>query len=105
MNKKYLKILLIFLSVIYLLSFLEVSEKESNQNYGREEHSYLATSSEVITAKIICGSVSKSFSPVLIPKRVDELTLTFKLSFMDNYFARLNYPSNKIYLKNSILLI
>lgn len=105
MNKKYLKILLIFLSTIYLLSFLEVSENESNQNYGREEHSYLATSNEVITAKIICGSVSKSLFTVLILQGVDEPALTFKLSFTNNYFAHLYYPSNKIYLNNSVFLI
>lgn len=105
MNKKFLKIFLIFFSVVYLLAFLEVDENERNQSYKNEYHSYLAASSESITAKIISGSISKCFSPVMIPQGIDELTLTFKLSFTNKYFARLNYPTNRIYLQNSILLI
>ena len=105
MNSKLVKILLILLSVVYLLSFLEVDESERNQNYGNEDHSYIIISCDAVTAKIIPGSISKCFSPVIIPQGIDDFTSVFKLSFTNNYSAHLYYPSNKIYLSNSVFLI
>ncbi|MEW6006291.1 MAG: hypothetical protein AB1695_13350 [Stygiobacter sp.] len=100
-----MKTLLIFISIIYMLSFLEVDEDERNQNYGNEEHSYVIVSGDAVTAKIISGGTSKCYSPVTIPQGIDNFILVFKLSFTNNYFAHLYYTSNKIYLNNSILLI
>jgi hypothetical protein len=105
MNKKPVKILLILLSIVYLLSFLEVNESERKQNYGSEEHSYVIVSGDAVTAKIISGGTSKCFSPIIIPQEIDDFTLVLKLLFTNNYSTRLFNPPNKIYLNNSVFLI
>ena len=102
MNQKHIKILLILLSAVYVLSFLEVSDVERNQNYGNEEHSYVVSSDQSYSRI----EIQKTQDPLfhIISGIDNQLPLSFH-SYISLNVTRTVYSPQKIYITNSIFLI
>jgi hypothetical protein len=99
-----MKILLLFLSVIYILSFLEVNDVERNQNYGNEAHSYVVTSDASVSVKNI-DDCSPNSSQIIFNDGIDEQLLVHSQLYTNILFNPTGYLPQKIYITNSVFLI
>lgn len=104
MNKNSLKIFLLFLSAVYILSFLEVCECEREQNCRNECHHYVITSNTFTSIKIITDS-SSGFSKIIFNYGIDKQLLVHSQLYTNIIFSPAGYLPQKIYITNSVFLI
>ena len=104
MGKNFLKILFIFVSIIYLISFFEASDVERNQNYGNEEHSYVLSSDQSHTNIKIQSSPNFLFHTIIINGIDNQLPVSLH-SYVCLNLNHAVYSPPKIYITNSVFLI